>query len=65
MSAARASHGDHAVGHSRTKEAARQALDGGRPRPFAHADQHAAVADHEDVAALDLGRAAEGVAPTT
>ena len=38
-------------------------LDAGRPGALAHADEHAAVADDEDVAALELRRAAELVAP--
>ena len=41
---------------------AREALDAGRAGPLPHADQHAAVADDEHVAALELGRPAEAVA---
>ena len=35
------------------EEAIREHLDAGRPGAFAHADEHAAVADHEHVAALE------------
>ena len=54
---------DHAVGCPGVEQPAGQQLDAGGTGSLAHADQHAAVPDHEHVAALELGRAAEAVAP--
>jgi hypothetical protein len=55
--------GDDALRRARVEETLGQQLHAGRAGALAHADQDAAVSDHQDVAALELGRTAEAIAP--
>jgi hypothetical protein len=55
--------GDHARGRAGLEQPPGEPLDARRPGALAHADEHASVADHEHVAALELRGPAEVVRP--